>query len=58
MGHQPNLTVELHAQRDGRLGEAQPGRRGIEIQWVPARSAFEASVEMSFQNRGKAAPRS
>jgi hypothetical protein len=57
MGHPRDLTVELLAHRDGRLEEAQPGRRGVQIQLIPARSAFEASVDMSFQIRGEAAAR-
>ena len=32
--HPRDVTVELLAQRDGRLEEAQPGRRGVQIQLI------------------------
>jgi hypothetical protein len=44
--HPGDLAVELLAQPDGRLEEAQPGRRGVQIQLIPGRTAFETSVNM------------
>jgi hypothetical protein len=44
--HPGDLVVELLAQRDGGLEEAQPGHRGVEIELIPGRSAFEAFINM------------
>ena len=49
--------VELLAERNGCVEGAQPGHRGIQVQLIPGRSAFKASVDMRSQICGEASAR-
>jgi hypothetical protein len=44
--HPRYITVELLAERNGRLEEAEPSRRSVQIQLIPRRATFEASVDV------------